>query len=169
MTLNMLGFDKSKPYRSVKDFSSNRTVFIQDGKKYTEQGFPLIESGAVGNKYLCPQCDFGTMSAERLYEHSEKIHQASDLQVAVLKTYIQNINRGLPSDEGIDWARMKVTRTSAQSAHDEREEAERRGLPPAKVTADGFVCEMCPDLKPFKTKAESGRHRWNTHKLRKGN
>jgi hypothetical protein len=156
--------DKNRPYKSVKDFSTNRTTFVQDGRSYSEQGFPLIVANHDSSvKYLCPQCDFRTAKPDHLYDHSERIHAAGDVQLAVLKTYVQNIDRCLPGDEGIDWARMKVTRTSAQKAFDEQEAV---ALEP-KPDADPLACGLCPTLKPFASKNLLATHRWHKHKLRR--
>lgn len=160
--------DKSRPHLSVKDFVTNRVTIIQDGKSFNEQGFPILVAHGAGPKYLCPQCDFGCKTVEPLYEHAEKIHNASDTQTAALKVYVQNIDRGLPSDEGIEWATFKLTRTTAQKSFDERESETGRpaGVVKPLPALDALTCEHCPDLPPFKNKASLGSHRWNRHQIR---
>lgn len=164
--MTTIGLDKSKPHQIVKDFTTNKVVLVQNGKTYNEQGFPLVlnpSDSAV--KYLCPQCDFRTSAKTRLFDHADLVHAASDKQHDVLKAYVKNIDRGLPGDEGIDWARMTYTPTGAQKAHDEREE-ELGKYPNGKVKADTLACDLCPTLPAFASKALLGTHRWAKHKLK---
>lgn len=161
-----IALDKSKPYQVVKDFITQRSTFVQGGRKFSEQGFPILGVSDSAVKYLCPQCDFKSSAKSRLIEHAEAVHHASDVQLAVLKVYIQNIDRNLPADEGIDWAKMKLTRTSAQKVYDEKEAQAGTHANGHQVNPEGYSCELCPDLKPFSKKSLLGSHRWHKHKIK---
>lgn len=162
---NTIAFDPRKGHKRVKDFVTGRTTMYQGGRAYSEQGFPVIESAMSRSKYLCPKCDFGTGSGVTLIGHATKVHDASEKMLEVFSTYIKNIQRDLPSDEGIDWHNMSVKPTRAQMACDEMEA--RDGVKASGDAVDDapipFKCGSCPDVPPFKNQqalaAHSRRHK----------
>ena len=161
--------DKRKPHKLVRDFVTGRGTYHQDGKAFTEQGMIVLDAGGVRSKYLCPKCDFGATTSAPLIAHMATVHHASEELLAAVNVYVQNINRGLPADEGISWSDLELTRTPAQISYDEAEAADANkpaATPAAEAaTSDAaarvFACANCPST--FKSQpalaAHSRRHR----------
>lgn len=161
MTTTLARLDKRKPHKEVVNFTTGTRTYYQNGQAFAPSGVAVVDAAGVAARYLCPKCDFATVEAPLLYGHVDALHHGSDAFKKVLDTYIENIDRGLPADEGIDWRMQTVTRTPAQTAFDAREEKLGKKIVAAAPAGLAHACDKCPST--FKNQqglaAHMRRHR----------
>lgn len=169
----MLRFDKRKPHKQVKDFVTGHTTYIQNGQMFGEGGVILVGAPKAA-KYPCPKCDYTCDERGRMLVHALKIHSASDTLMEAFKTRIQNIDRDLPMDEGIDWLKVSLIKTTAQAALDEAEladnktkdeKAEAAAAPVLTPRAEQAKPHPCPSCEFVGRNQQAlAAHKRHTHK-----